>query len=347
MVATCSDMLLIVGVAFFGFPYPGPVAGGTGMGGSGARCSRPRWLIMLVAAVISIGLGTGTGILVAPRQSGPADTVRRFFTAIRDGNARAALAELRDPPSDTRFITDAVLKQAHASYPLSDISVTPTSTTAVPVVYRLNQDTIADTVSVAQVGDRYKIVSSLNKGGISLGSQRRNGLTMMLAGVEVTTDQVFLLPGIYPITSSSSLLTFGRSGQVAVPRLQDSPQPSDFAVQLTPHGRDRVVKAVRDSLSACLAQRSYTPVGCPFRYTQPVAAPDTATWSIPSPPTDQQIQIKPSAADLTTSTVEVTLPSLRLTFPPGSSPDALDLGRLSAIGRVDLLVADPKIVWTS
>ncbi len=301
-----------------------------------------------MAVTLSIVLGVGTGVLLGPvsRQNGPSDTVRRFFTAIRDHNAAAALAELHDPPQDTTFITDEVLKAAQSAFPLTDISVSTTSATAVPVTYRLNQETITDVVSVAQVGNQYRIVSSLNKGGIALHAQRRAGLTMFLAGIEVTAERVFLLPGIYPITSSSPLLAYGRSGQVAVPRLQDSPGGSAFAVQLTSEGRSRVAAAVLGSLASCAAQRSYTPVGCPFGYQQPVPARDTATWSITAP-AEQDVRITPSPADLTTSTVEVTVPSLRLAFPPGSSPEKLDLGSVQAVGRVDLLVADPKIVWTA
>lgn len=294
-----------------------------------------------------LGISAGRTIYLHRHQGqGPSDTVARFFTALRDNRAAAALAELASPPPSTRFITDDVLRAGHQDQPIGNISVPVTTALVVPVTYTLGQETVTDTISLTPVGSGFKIITAVNTGGIPVGSQRRPGLPASLAGVEITDDVAFLLPGSYPLTTPTPHLAYGRSKTVTVKRLADTLPTSDFAPQLTTAGRTAVTGAVTASLTACATQHSFAPAGCPFRLSGGVtttADPAGSTWTVLSaPPADMKIVL---GADLTKSTVEVPL-SMRITFPPGTNPPALDLPRTQAIGRVNLLDKEPTIVWT-
>lgn len=303
----------------------------------------PGWLIFAIIAVVAIAAGgaTGRALSKASGGTGPSDTVLRFFTAVRDNDASAALAELANTPADTTFVTDDILRAAHLDGGISNIVVPSTNTTVVPLTYTFAGETISDRISVQPVGNGYKISTSLNGGGISLKGKIRTGLPLTIAGTEVTGDSIVLLPGTYPMTTVTDKVTYG-TGSLVVKRLSDAPTANDVKLQLSSHGQTAAVAAVTASLNACAAQKSFAPKGCPFKLTGLNADPSTVSWALlSSPATDAKITL--SATDLTRNTVELPL-QIQLTYTDGAAQHVQVLSPIG-VGSIDLLHDPVTVTW--
>jgi hypothetical protein len=301
------------------------------------------WLVVVVVAVVAIFAGTITGrMLSKPNDAtAPSDTVMKFFGAVRDNNAAAALAELATPPTDSTFITDDILRASHTNGAISNIVVPSTSSTVVPVSYTLAGETVTDRISVQPVGNGYKISTSLNSGGISLRGKIPAGLPLSLAGTAVTSDTVILLPGSYAMTTVTDRLMYG-SGSLVVKRLSDATTSNDLKLALSSTGRRAAVGAVTSSLDSCVAQKSFTPAGCPFKLTGAKADPSTVTWTLLSTLADD-VNVTLSTTDLRRSTVEVPL-KLRLAYVDGTTAHTQELSPI-AVGTVDLLRDFVTVTW--
>jgi hypothetical protein len=304
------------------------------------------WIVFAVVAVVAIAGGGITGRLLAGASggTGPSDTVLRFFQAVRDNNAKAALAELATTPADTTFVTNAVLAAGHEAGAISDISVPATNSTVVPVSYKLGGETVTDRISVQPVGNGYKISTSLNSGGIALKDKIRTQLPLSIAGTAVTTGSVELLPGTYPLTTVTDHVRYG-TGSLVIKRLSDAPSANDLKLTVSDTGQTAGAAAVTASLAACAAQKSFTPVGCPFKLTVTTADPSTVTWTVLSKPADD-LKITISATDVTQSTVEVPL-RMQISYVNGGATVPQDLAGIQAVGTIDLLANPTTVVWTT
>lgn len=304
------------------------------------------WMVFAVVAVLAIAGGgiTGRILVAAGGGTAPSDTVLRFFQAVRDNDAKAALAELAKAPADTTFITNAVLAAGHAAGAISDVSVPATNSTVVPVSYKLGGETVTDRISVQPVGNGYKVSTSLNSGGIALKDKIRPQLPLKIAGTAVTTDTVVLLPGSYPLTTVTDHVRYG-TGSLVVKRLGDAPSANDLKLTVSDSGRAAAASAVTSSLDHCAAQKSFTPTGCPFTLTVTTADPSTVAWIVLSSPADD-LKITISATDVTASTVEVPL-KMRISYIDGTDAVSQDLTGIQAVGTIDLLATTTTVTWTT
>lgn len=304
------------------------------------------WMVFAIVAAVAIAAGgiTGRVILGASGGTGPSNTVLRFFQALSDNDAKAALAELATAPSDTTFITNEVLAASHAAGAITEISVPATNSTVVPVSYKVGGETVTDRISVQPVGNGYKISASLNSGGIAMKERVRTQLPLSIAGTQVTTDTVVLLPGSYPLTTVTDHLRYG-TGSLVIKRLTDAPSANDLKLEVSDAGQTAAATAVTSSLHACTAQKSFTPAGCPFKLTVTTADPSTVTWTLLSKPADD-LKITISATDVTRSTVEVPL-KMRISYLNGTTTVPQDLAGIQAVGTVDLLANPTTVAWTT
>jgi hypothetical protein len=304
------------------------------------------WMVFVIVAAVAIAAGGITGRIVAGASggTGPSDTVLRFFQAIRDNDAKAALAELASTPTDTTFITNEILAAGHSAGAITDISVPATNSTVVPVSYKLGGETVTDRISVQPVGNGYKVSTSLNAGGIALKGKIRAQLPLSIAGTRVSTDNLVLLPGSYPLTTVTDHVLYG-TGTLVIKRLTDAPSANDLKLEVSDTGQTAAATAVTSSLNACAAQKSFTPTGCPFKLTVTTADPSTVTWTLLSKPADD-LKITISATDVARSTVEVPL-LMRISYVDGGTAVPQDLATVQAVGTIDLLANPTTVTWTT
>ena len=307
---------------------------------------RGGWVIFAVVALAAVVLGVGTGILLTRGSSGggtgPSDAVLRFYAAVRDGNARAALTQLATRPGDTSLITDEVLRASQEQAPITDLNVPPTTSTVVQVSFRMGGEAVTDRVSVTAVGNGYKIITPVNSGGIQLGALRRPGLGLFVAAQEVKQASILLLPGTYPVRSSAQYLAYG-DGRIVVKRIDDAGNVSGLGTRLTAGGLAAVKAATLASLKACVAVPSFAPPGCPFKYTGPNAAtadPALSNWELVGDPTaDLTVSM---GADPTRAGIQTNL-LVRVTVTPDGTPLVLPANGVRA--TVDLTQASLTVDW--
>ncbi|MHB1008087.1 MAG: hypothetical protein ACYC1E_02365 [Propionibacteriaceae bacterium] len=307
----------------------------------------PGWMIFAIAAVVAIAAGGLTGRVIAARSggTGPSDTVLRFFQAVRDNDAKTVLSELATPPADMTFVTHDVLATGHlGAGAITDISVPATSSTVVPVTYRLGGETITDRISVQPVGNGYKVSTTLNSGGIALKGRIRAELPLSIAGVPARNDTVVLLPGSYPLTTMTDNVRYG-TGSLVVKRLTDTPTANDLKLELSESGQSAAATAVAASLTGCAGQKSFAPAGCPFKLSVPTADPSTVAWTLLSSPA-ADLDVTVSATDVTKSTVEVPL-RMRISYADGTGVVSQELASVQAVGTIDLLSSPMTVIWTS
>ncbi len=306
----------------------------------------PGWMIFAIAAVVAVAAGGVTGRVVSRETSGtaPSDTVLRFFEAIRDNDARTVLSELATPPAETTFITNDALAKAHQAGAITDVSVPATSSTVVPVSYKVGGETVTDRISVQPVGNGYKVSTSLNSGGIPLKGRIRTDLPLSIAGIPVRTDTVVLLPGTYPLTTVTDHLRYG-TGSLVVKRLTDAPSGNELKPGLSGSGWAAAAAAVTSSLMTCTGQKSFAPPGCPFKLEAGTADPSTVSWSVLSRPADD-LRVTVSATEVTKSTVEVPL-TMRVSYLDGTTTVPQDLTSIQAVGTINLLADPMTVTWTS
>ncbi len=324
-----------------------PLGSGSAQTPKRSRPRQPPWVVFAVVGLVAIILGVSTGLLLVRTGNnggtGPSDTVLRFYQAIHDSKAQAALAELATTPADTSLITDSVLRVSQETAPMTELTVPPTSSTVVQVTYRQGGELVTDRVSVKAVGNGYKIITPPNAGGIPLTAIQRPGVTLFIANQEVKQTSVMLLPGVYPVRSTSKFLAYG-GGTLSVKRIDDSGNAAELAPKVTTEGVDAVKRATVDSLAACTKVKSFQPPQCPFRYTGPSANtvdPAQSSWEIVGDPTNDltlTLGSNPTKVEMQTNFVA------RITFPAGVP--AFEIPTNGARATVDLTQPKPVITWT-
>lgn len=304
------------------------------------------WMVFAIIAALALVAGgiTGRVLTTVGYGSGPSDTVRRLFQAVRDNDANAALAELATPPSDTKFLTNEVLTAGHTSGAITDLEVTATSSMVVPVSYKLGGEAVTDRISVQPVGNGFKVSTVPNSGGIAIRSKIRAQLPLNIAGIAATTDTLVLFPGSYPLTTITDNLLYG-TGTLQIKRLTDAPSATDLKLDLSKIGRSAAATAVTSSLASCSEQKSFTPTGCPFKLAVTTADSNTVSWALLSTPADD-LRITVSATDATRSTVEVPL-DVRISYVVGGASVSKDLTGIQAVGAIDLVTNPMSVTWTT
>lgn len=315
---------------------------------AGGPRRQPAWVVFAIVGLVAIILGISTGLLLNRSSSGgggtgPSDTVLRFYQAIRDARAQAALSELAAPPSDTSLITDQVLRVAQQTAPMTELSVPPTRSTVVQVSFRQGGEPVTERVSVTAVANGYKIITSVNGGGIQVTAIQRPGVTLFIADQQVKQSSVLLLPGAYPVRSSSKHLSYGQ-GNLVVKRIDDAGNVTELTPQITADGAAAVKRATLDSLTACTKVKSFQPPSCPFGYAVPnatTADPAQSTWSLVGDPTaDLKLTLgtDPRRVDMQTNLVA------RMMVTPTAQP--VDIRVNGARATVDLTQDKPVVTWS-
>jgi hypothetical protein len=268
----------------------------------------------------------------------------RFFQAIRDNDAKAALAELASTPTDTTFITNEVLAAGHSAGAITDISVPATNSTVVPVSYKLGGETVTDRISVQPVGNGYKVSTSLNSGRDRSEGQDPGAAAAQHRRHRGHDRQRRAAAGELPVDYGHRPRAV-RHGSLVVKRLTDAPSANDLKLEVSDVGQAAAAPPSPRRSKACAAQKSFTPTGCPFKLTVTTADPSTVTWTLLSKPADD-LKITISATDVARSTVEVPL-LMRISYVDGGTAVPQDLATVQAVGTIDLLANPTTVTWTT
>jgi hypothetical protein len=293
-------------------PYGGPPGpptgpGQPGFGGGGVGGAKKSKLPLIIGAgVLALLLIVGIAVAVAnrkdpvttdppngsttPTSAGSekaSDAVRGYLEALAAKDAEKAITFLEDPPADRTFLTQAILETSSKKAAISAIDVpevTDKYAYKVPAKYMMGDQQVSEDFSVAEAGGTYKLSRAVTE--LDLSYQRDETLPMLINGVAVPADKVYLFPGNYSFTTTSKWVTYGDKAEFTLTG------PSDYdSPRLTPTinaaGKAAFLKATKTALDKCLAQHKLAPSGCPNRLAlrkgQKVTE-STVRWSLTNNP---------------------------------------------------------------
>ncbi|MFZ1412266.1 MAG: hypothetical protein WAS07_12465, partial [Micropruina sp.] len=289
------------------------------------------WIGAGVVLLIVLGLVFGSGLLnrIAPASNpvrttssgatvtppGPAglasDTVRGYLEALALGNAEQALEHAAERPSDSTFLTAEVLAATNAAAPITAVDVTPSLPGAagpVTASFMVGSTSVTAAFRVTKVDGVFKLVEVAQE--VDLSRVAFDSLPLRLAGVAVTSPTLYLFPGFYPATTSTSYATYGK-GLLIRPQLDAS--ASALKPSVTSAGIKAVRAAAKKKLSACLKVNSLAPKGCRFGIRIPSSTTirkSTISWKVISGSFDK---IKPRMVSGDPALITATF-SIRLRF---------------------------------
>jgi hypothetical protein len=192
------------------------------------------------------------------------EAVKSYLNALAAGQASVALALGKDQPTDTTFLTDAVLADSLKRAPITDITVSPPDDeydSSIDASYKLGDQQVNEAFTVQKNGDKYLLYNIAQK--VSVETIRSRTLPLLINGVAVQSDDVYLFPGSYLLTSGNKYASYG-NGKLVIKHPTDYPNAYDLRPKLTKVGTEVFVDAAKAKLAACVKERKLRPAGCPF-----------------------------------------------------------------------------------
>ncbi|OBK27405.1 hypothetical protein A5634_23120 [Mycobacterium asiaticum] len=230
-------------------------------------------VVLATVVVAAFGLFGSTG-----GDASPGDVVRRYLQALAAGDAQAALSYSVQQPTSKQFLTDAVLKQQVAKWPISNISILDDDASArqsghVHVSATFGAQTSDATLEVTPAAGGWKLKAA----AVQLSTVGAAAKTLTIFGKPLDSA-TYVFPGWVEVGTTNSSVTVS-----ATPPLLDGVSaakawPLALSFTLTEQGRS----AVRDQLTVALAQceRSHllAPPGCPLHLNAEDFIEGSASW---------------------------------------------------------------------
>jgi len=239
----------------------------------------PVIIVSTLLAVVLVIVAVPLIIRWTPLGRTPVSLVEEYLTALAAGRLDQVLELGQTQPTDTTFLTEAVLTQSLADNPIVDIDVPQDQTITgnqgeVEANYVIGGLDVNAQIAVSKVNGIWMLdsaFSTLNLTGTT------TKVTLTLSGIEITgKDTIDLLPGIYPLATTNPMLAVG-NGSVVV-RSPGAQVRFDTTLKLSDEGAEKIRQAAGAALDNCLAATSLTPTGCGFDYDRfyaPVADEST------------------------------------------------------------------------
>ncbi|WP_028707852.1 hypothetical protein [Propionicicella superfundia] len=254
-------------------PTPGTYAG-PGAGSPPPRTGRKGLLIgliaggaalVLVVALVIVFVVTSIGRSTPSEASGATAhaALQGYLEAVAAGDATAAKGYALNAPPESPLLTDDFLKAAVGKNPITDIQVVETEeygeSEYLTASYKLGDTTVQASYDLTKIDGTWllnDIVATDDR------PEQWGDLDVKINGTPAP-DEVALFPGMYELTTGTSLIDWDDTDTLTVK------EPGDYiddlttaAPQLSDAGEKAMVKASQDWLKQCLAQQSLTPKDC-------------------------------------------------------------------------------------
>lgn len=253
-------------------------------------------VVAIVVGVVSFS-GGGAGDISAHGASSPTDAVKGYLDALSKGDANAALAFGSDQPASKEFLTDDILKQQIAKWPITNVRVLSANETGdmaqVHVVANFGEQTSDQTLLVKKQDGGWKLSTAAAKLNLAASTLTANPVTgqplaappISLFGKPISSGStVYVLPGWLDLGSANKYISVTALRPVLLDSLvtQGAAMPSPVQVQLSEAGSAAAKKAVADAVAECAKSTALSPPGCPQNVPNPSLADGTAHWEAPN-----------------------------------------------------------------
>ncbi|QZH62631.1 hypothetical protein K1X22_13610 [Mycolicibacterium farcinogenes] len=256
-------------------------------------------VLLIVAVVVGIVSfsGGGAGGIGGGGASTATDAVKGYLDALSKGDANAALAFGSDQPASKDFLTDDVLKQQIAKWPITNIRILNANETGdmaqVHVVANFGDQTSDQTLMVKKQDGGWKLSGAAAKINLTASALTTNPVTgqplpalpVSLFGKPISgSSVVYVFPGWLELGSANKYLSVTAQRPVLLEGLvaQGVAIPAGLQVQLSDAGSEAAKKAVADAVAECAKSTQLSPPGCPQSVPNPMLVDGTAHWEAPA-----------------------------------------------------------------
>jgi hypothetical protein len=262
-----------------------------------------------------------------------------------------------DQPASKDFLTDDVLKQQTAKWPITNARILSANETAgavaqVHVSVNFGDQTSDQTLMVKKDDSGWKLATAsvkLNLGGSLPATDPVSGKPLpkapiTLFGKPVSTDSpVYVFPGWLDLGSASKYLTAATARPVLLDGLvsQAAAMPTGVQVQLSDAGSEAAKKAVADAVAECAKSTALSPPGCPNNMPNPTLVDGTAHWE---PPADlSSVQYTFTSFDMSIRTIGTSQWTLTATSTSGATVQGKPVVPL--MGQIDMTQDPLTVKW--
>jgi hypothetical protein len=248
-----------------------------------------RRLYLIIAAVVAVVVVVITVVIVAVSSGGSTDTdtpkaaAKAYLDALARGDAKTALSLGKDQPGSTELLTDDVLKQQIAKWPITDIQIlndgSPMGNFATVHVSAKFGSQVSDAQLSMHKTDGWKLDTATVKIDNSSMSSMNKALKTLTVFGKTADNPVYVFPGWVDFASSNSNLTItGKPPLLAGLSSYASGLNADSTIELSDDGTKAIMSQLTDGLAKCTASNLLAPPGCPLK-AQPYGLLDgTARW---------------------------------------------------------------------
>lgn len=213
-----------------------------------------------------------------------ADTlVRQYLEALAAGDTATAMSLGAVGDGNPAAISPAAYARSLQTHPITEIRVPQldNATTEVPASYRVGDQEVSTRFRVTRddTGSWQLAHSTVQ---IELQVPNASGMPVLVNGVAIPSGVAEVLPGHYEVSTGLPLVGYPEHNSVLITNLEyDGRVQRVLTPVLTQAGRDAMLAAGRDALSACLGMASLAPPGCPNQVSNPAPYdPGSVRWEL-------------------------------------------------------------------
>lgn len=312
-------------------------------------------VVGIVVAIVSFS-GGGSDRTAGGGASTAGDAVKGYLEALSQGDANAALAFGSDQPASKDFLTDEILEQQIAKWPITNIRILSANETAgfgqVHVAVNFGDQTSDQTLMVKKGDDGWKLAAGAVKLNLKGSMPTTDPVTgrpvppppITLFGKPASNmSTVYVFPGWLDLGSASKYLTVSAARPVLLDGLviQGAAMPTGVQFQLSEAGSEAAEQAVAAAVTACAQSTALSPPGCPNHMPNPTLVDGTARWE---PPADLgDIQYTFTAFDMTVRTTAMTQWTLTATDTSGQTVQGKPM--VALMGQIDMAQDPLTVKW--
>lgn len=254
--------------------------------GAGAIAS----VVLLIVIISSLSGGGASG----GKATNAADAVKGYLEALAAGDANRALSFGADTPGSKDFLTDEVLKQQIAVWPITDIQILETDvvdasdTGRVHASAKFGDRTSDEQIYVKRVDGGWKVQHSSTKLKFENSGKSKIIKIARLFGKSVEEkQQAYVFPGFIDLRSSSPNIDLIYPPDDALLKSVATTGETDtqysLKSQMSDKGKQATQGALKAAVDACARSKQLEPPNCPqgFRSMGNYYVDGTVTWTAP------------------------------------------------------------------
>lgn len=313
-------------------------------------------VVGIVVAIVAFSGGGSEDNAGGGGASTAGEAVKGYLEALSRGDANAALAFGSDQPASRDFLTDDILKQQIARWPITNIRILSANETAgfgqVHVAVNFGDQASDQTLMVRKGEDGWKLSAAavkLNLKGSMPTSDPVTGRPVppppvtLFGKPAANMSTVYVFPGWLDLGSSSTYLTVSAARPVLLDGLlaQGVAMPTGVQFQLSDAGSEAAKQAVAAAVTACAQSTALSPPGCPNQMPNPTLVDGTARWEAPADL--NEIQYTFTAFDMTVRTTAMTQWTLTATNTGGETVQGKPM--VALMGQIDMTQDPLTVKW--